>query len=160
MLIYANDYGGAFPRSGGKRSLWAGHLPNWQADNRFAAYGLNPDGTGGVGNISSCFYLLVKYCELTPKMFLCKGDVGVTEFNPVLSGCSDKELTDLWDFGVKPRTHCSYAYHQPFSPYPLTMSSEPGMAVAADRNPWIESPGAASTMTISTRSGTEEQTYE
>ena len=154
IQIYANDYDGEFPRSGGKiwagyiprsgvkYSVWARYIPNWRAENRYGAYNVSPDGTGGVGNISSSFYLLVKYCELTPKMFLCKGDVGITEFNPVHDGCSDKELTDLWDFGIEPSTHCSYSYHQPFSMFPLTLSSSPGMAVAADRNPWIESPGA------------------
>jgi len=138
MQIYANDYDGVFPCSGGKDSIWVRHIPNWRADNRFNAYGLNPDGTGGRGSISSCFYLLVKYYEVTPKSFLCKGDVGVTQFKPT----RDFQLTDLWDFGMEPSTHCSYSYHQPFSSFPLTLSSEPGMAVAADRNPWIISPGA------------------
>ncbi|HUT46622.1 MAG TPA: hypothetical protein VMX36_10090, partial [Sedimentisphaerales bacterium] len=50
---------------------------------------------------------------------------------------------DLWDFGREPATHCSYSYHMPFGLYALTTSSEPGMAVAADRNPWMDSPGAA-----------------
>jgi prepilin-type processing-associated H-X9-DG protein len=42
--------------------------------------------------------------------------------------------------------YCSYAYHQPLPgggtayAYALTTSSEPGMAVAADRNPWIAPP--------------------
>ncbi|MFB0551849.1 MAG: hypothetical protein ACETWQ_00920, partial [Phycisphaerae bacterium] len=38
--------------------------------------------------------------------------------------------------------HCSYSYHMPFGLYALTTSSEPGMAVAADRNPFIDSPAA------------------
>jgi len=138
MLIYANDYDDAFPRSGGKDSIWAWHIPNWWAENRFDAYDLNADGSGGKGNISSCFYLLVKYYEVTPKSFLCKGDVGVTQFNTT----RDFQLIDLWDFGIEPSTHCSYSYHQPFSRFPLTTSSEPGMAVAADRNPWLIAPGA------------------
>ena len=49
-------------------------------------------------------------------------------------------MIDFWDFGPEPLKHCSYSYHQPFSSFPLTTSSDPGMAVAADRNPWIESP--------------------
>jgi hypothetical protein len=54
------------------------------------------------------------------------------------------ELIDAWDFG--PMTvsfkHCSYAYHVPFGLYALTVSSEPGFAVAADRNPFLKSPAA------------------
>ena len=143
MQIYANDYDGVFPRSGGKDCIWRGRIANWRAENRFAAYELKPDGTGGSGNISSSFYLLVKYVEVTPKSFICKGDVGVTEFNPADDGCSDKDLINLWDFGMAPGTHCSYSYHMPFAHYALTTSSEPGLAVAADRNPWQDSPSAA-----------------
>ena len=142
MQIYANDYDGVFPRSGSKDSIWRGRIANWRAENRFNAYELKSDGTGGSGNISSCFYLLVKHYELTPNMFICKGDVGVTKFNPADDAAGNTDLADLWDFGVEPSTHCSYSYHQPFSMFPLTSSSEPGLAVAADRNPWLIAPGA------------------
>ena len=142
MMIYANDYEDELPRSGGRNSVWAARIPNWQAMNRFGAYNVSPDGSGGTGNISSCFYLLVKYAEVTPKSFLCKGDSGVSEFKPADEGAGDRDLIDLWDFGMEPETHCSYAYHMPFGLYALTTSSEPGMAVAADRNPWQESPAA------------------
>ncbi|MGB2864620.1 MAG: Hint domain-containing protein, partial [Sedimentisphaerales bacterium] len=118
-------------------------IPNWQALNRFTAYGVGTDGSGGTANISSCFYLLVKYAEVTPKSFLCKGDSGVSEFKPSEDGAGDRDLIDLWDFGSEPETHCSYSYHMPFGLYALTTSSEPGMAVAADRNPWQDSPGAS-----------------
>jgi prepilin-type N-terminal cleavage/methylation domain-containing protein len=146
MLIYSNDYDDELPRSGGRNSKWATVIPQWMAPNRFTAYGLAADGSGGTGTIASCFYLLVKYAEVTPKTFLCKGDSGTTEFKPADEGAGDRELIDLWDFGPEPRKHCSYAYHMPFGLYALTTASEPGLAVAADRNPWIESPaGAAKT---------------
>lgn len=140
MLIYSNDYDDKLPRSGGKNTLWTGYIPDWQAQNRLYAYGLAADGSGGAGSITSCFYLLVKYCEVTPTSFLCKGDSGVTEFKPADEGAGDRELIDFWDFGSEPSKHCSYSYHQPFSLYPLTTSGNPGLAVAADRNPWIDSP--------------------
>jgi len=136
MQIYANDYADELPRAGGINSTWSRNIPNWRAENRFVAYGLKADGSGGQANISSCFYLLVKYVEVTPKSFICRGDVGVTEFNLADDGCRDKDLIDLWDFGMEPSTHCSYSYHMPFGEYALTTSSEPGLAVAADRNPW------------------------
>jgi prepilin-type processing-associated H-X9-DG protein len=84
----------------------------------------------------------VKYAEVTPKLFICKGDSGTTEFKPADEGAGDRELIDLWDFGPEPTKYCIYSYHLPFSLYALTTSSEPGMAVAADRNPFIESPAA------------------
>ncbi len=143
MLIYANDYEDELPRSGGRNSVWAARIPQWDALNRFTAYGVGTDGSGGTANISSCFYLLVKYAEVTPKSFLCKGDSGVSEFKPANYNAGNRDLIDLWDFGREPETHCSYSYHMPFGLYALTTSSEPGMAVAADRNPWQDSPGAS-----------------
>jgi prepilin-type N-terminal cleavage/methylation domain-containing protein len=149
MLIYANDYEDELPRAGGRSSTWSTPIPDWQALNRFGAYGLGTDGSGGTANISSCFYLLVKYAEVTPKSFICKGDSGAIEFKPSEHGIVDRDLIELWDFGTyvdeadNPSTHCSYAYHVPFGVFALTTSSEPGMAVAADRNPWMDSPGGS-----------------
>jgi hypothetical protein len=143
MVIYAGDYNEEFPRSGGKYCAWSSHIADWRAENRFGAYQLKPDGTGGEANISSCFYLLIKYCDMTTKSFICKGDVGANEFNPADDAAGNRDLVDFWDFGADPSTHCSYSYHQPFSQYALTIQSEPGMAVAADRNPLQDSPAAA-----------------
>jgi len=86
MLIYSNDYDDELPRAGGRNSVWAGMIPQWMATNRFAAYGVAANGEGGQGNITSCFYLLVKYAEVTPKSFICKGDSGTTEFKPADDG--------------------------------------------------------------------------
>jgi prepilin-type processing-associated H-X9-DG protein len=51
-------------------------------------------------------------------------------------------MIDFWDFGPSPWLHCSYSYHMPYGMYALTTSNEPGFAVAADRNPWMDSPSA------------------
>jgi len=142
MIIYSNDYQDQFPRAGGKNTVWGGAgSVVWNAPNRFRAYSLQADGTGGYATISSCFYLLIKYAEVTPKSFVCKGDHGTKEFKPE-KYLWDKELIDLWDFGPNPAKHCAFSYHMPYGLYALTTSSEPGMAVAADRNPWIISPAA------------------
>jgi len=146
MQIYANDYDGAYPRSGGKNSRWTSHIPDWRANNRFGAYDVSATGEGGTANITSCFYLLVKYCEVTPKSFICKGDAGATEFNPFDENAGNIELIDMWDFGPEPSKHCSYSYHMPFGLYALTTESDPGMAVAADRNPLQDSPTATAKM--------------
>jgi len=142
MLIYAGDYEDELPRAGGRNSVWSNRIPNWLADNRFAAYGLAADSSGGSGTITSSFYLLVKYTDVTPKSFVCKGDSGTNEFKPSNYNAGNRELIDLWDFGPESLEHCSYTYHMPYGLYALTTSSEPGMAVAADRNPWINSPAA------------------
>jgi prepilin-type N-terminal cleavage/methylation domain-containing protein len=142
MLIYSNDYDDELPRAGGRNSTWGTPIPSWMAANRFQAYGVAANGDGGQGSISSCFYLLVKYAEVTPKSFICKGDSGTSEFKPADDGAGDRDLIDLWDFGLTPTERCSYSYHMPFGLYALTTSSEPGMAVAADRNPYVMSPMA------------------
>ena len=139
MLIYANDYEDELPRAGAKNSVWRGPV-DFDATTRQAAYGTDAAGNGGKATITSCFYLLVKYAEVTPKSFLCDKDKGVREFKPAKYGLKDRELIDLWDFGPNPVVHCSYSMHLPFDKYALTTSSDPGMAVAADRNPWMPSP--------------------
>ena len=153
MLLYSNDYQDELPRAGGRTAAW-GTVANWMATNRVQAFGTDAQGSGGAATISSCFYLLVKYTEVTPKSFICKGDSGTNEFK--LSDLSTQptsgfELIDAWDFGpaTDASKHCSYSYHFPFGLYALTVSSEPGFAVAADRNPFLESP-AGSAVDIST----------
>ena len=145
MMLYANDYEDELPRAGGRTTEWGSQIADWMALNRNVAYQMAQDGSGGYATITSCLYLLVKYTEVTPKSFVCKSDSGVSEFNPIDEGVDigDMEVTDFWDFGRfvneddNPTNHCSYAYHMPFGLYALTTSSEPGLAVAADRNPWI-----------------------
>jgi len=144
MLIYANDYQDELPRAGGRNTAWGGPVV-WDAVDRFRAYTLDATGSSGKATISSSFYLLVKYAEVTPKSFVCKGDSGTTEFKlsdyPTRNAAVG-ELINAWDFGPDPRKHCSYAYHHPYGLYALTTSSEPGMAVAGDPNPWIGSAAA------------------
>ena len=148
MLIYSQDYDDELPRAGTNNGVWTKPLADWQAYNAQDAYGSASDGVGDA-TISSCFFVLVKYSEVTPKSFLCKGDPGVSAFkvsDPAPDGAPNRDLVDLWDFGVYGIEHCSYAYHNPFKDstgnlggYSLTSSSDPGMAVAGDPNPWMDS---------------------
>jgi prepilin-type N-terminal cleavage/methylation domain-containing protein len=146
MLIYANDYEDELPRAGGRNSTWNTLGQGWMAEDRYTAFGVTPGSNdGGRASISSCFYLLVKYAEVTPKSFVCKGDTGTSEFTLADENnlpSTDFELIDAWDFGSDPTDNCSYSYHMPFGQYALTTSSEPGLAVASERNPWIKSPAA------------------
>jgi len=143
MLIYANDYEDQLPRASGKGSRWSNAIPDWQTLDRYRAYGLDNRGAGGNVTISSSLYLLVKYSEVVTKSFVCKHDSGTSPFklSDYRSAAVTEEI-DAWDFGPEPWRHCSYTYHMPYGPYALTTSSDPNMAVAADRNPWIDSPAA------------------
>jgi prepilin-type N-terminal cleavage/methylation domain-containing protein/prepilin-type processing-associated H-X9-DG protein len=150
MMLYAQDNDDELPRAGGRGSDWLRSVA-FNASNRRNAYGIGPDGSGGGGTITSCFYLLVKYAEVTPESFICKGDTSVEEFelSDETNVPPNAELTDLWDFGEyidarsNPGTHCSYTYQMPFTVYALTTAGEPGAAVAGDRNPWLLLPGAS-----------------
>lgn len=138
MLTYASDHAGKFPCAGGRNPVW-GNVSRWDAPSRTQAFGLGADGSGGRASISSCFYLLVKYAGLMPEDFLCPGDVGATEFrlSDSRNSSDDFKLADAWDFGPDGSNHCSFAYHVPFGVYGLSTSSDPHMAVAADRSPWF-----------------------
>lgn len=137
--FYANDYDNNYPRAGGPNSKW-GRTPNWQAHNLSDAFNLKHG--DGQATISASLYLLVKYENVAPKSFICKAEPGISQFKSSKYGIQDKELIDLWDFGLEPAKHCSYSYHLPYGKYSLTVSNLPGMAVVADRNPWIKSPFA------------------
>ncbi|MBN1363151.1 MAG: prepilin-type N-terminal cleavage/methylation domain-containing protein [Sedimentisphaerales bacterium] len=144
MLIYANDYDDELPRAGERTATWG--TTNWAAADRLGAYGT---GSSSRASLSSCLYLLVKYAEVTPKSFICKSDTGTSEFEIAdeQGYVAGMELIDAWDFGARPYEHCSYTYHYPFGTYALTTSSEPGLAVAADRNPWLSSPAGEPDLT-------------
>ncbi len=140
MLIYANDYDNDFPRAGFTGTLWADHVPSWAAADRTSAFG-----KPGIATISSSFYSLVKFAEVTPKSFVCKGEPTKKAFK-ASDHIPNFEDEDAWDFGpsnwptnIGPYNHCSYSYHMPYNQRFLsTASSEPGMAVAADRNPHLD----------------------
>lgn len=142
MLVYNGDYDHDIPQAGGPTTKW-GTTPNWQADSRFTAYNMQPDGSGGSATISSSIYLLVKYGEQDPRLFVCPKDTGTTEFKPADYGTLEKDIGHFWDFGPNPSKHCSVSYHLSYGPYSLsTATGLPRTAVIADRNPWLDSPAA------------------
>ncbi|MHC4111421.1 MAG: type II secretion system protein, partial [Planctomycetota bacterium] len=73
MLIYANDYDNDFPRAGYPNTIWNGPV-NWSAPTRTAAYMASLPNNHGMATVSSSLYLLVKFAEVTPKSFVCKGE--------------------------------------------------------------------------------------
>jgi len=141
MLLYAPEYQDEFPKSGSTTTSWAIKTPVWNAATKREAFGLDGSGLGGTASISSVFYLLVKYSDVSPKTFVCKS-LGGTVWEPSKEGVTGTDLTVYWDFGTQlPKTHCNYAYHLPFygtsTSYQLMTNGDPGLAVAADWNPFL-----------------------
>lgn len=152
MLLYANEYGGDFPRAGGAGSTWGtkGTIIDW-TDQTGVQWGRSPCAV----TITSSLYLLVKYEDVTPSQFVCKGDSGARELKlsdaPTLPSTLTS-FTDVWDFGSQtqspttywPGQYESYAYHCPYnntkmSPqvaFSLRSDSNPASPVCADRNPY------------------------
>ncbi len=159
MLIYTNDYEEEFPLAGWPKTVLIDDLEGdniqWYATTRAGAFGPEDDSSA---TITSCLYALVKYADMTTKSFVCKSETGIKEFtlaehgSPVDGSGAPFELPDIWDFGESEDDfdmdqgadgHCSYAYHLGLdikdgrNEFTLTTSSDPGMAVAADANPWF-----------------------
>jgi hypothetical protein len=154
MLIYSNDYEDELARAGGLNNEWVPRIPNWMARSRQDAFAMSIDRTGrtrfpaGKITTTSSLYLLVKYAEVAPGKFVCPSEPNTRVFS--LSDAKETlprgfEFIDAWDFGGRyddcnnPSRRCSYSYHMPFDrQHALTLAHDPGMAVLADRNPWID----------------------
>jgi prepilin-type N-terminal cleavage/methylation domain-containing protein len=157
MKTYMDSYNGEAPVAGPAQSnavSWGDSIGDeWQNKD----WGFNDPSYSGDITVSASLYLLVKYAGTSPGIFVCGSDDEVTEFkiSDYEDDISDPDIefaSDCWDFGpynseTTPTHHCSYAYHLPYNGsggaqgYPVTDMSPQDMAIMADRNPWIESPG-------------------
>ena len=134
MHIYAGDYDDEMPRAGTRTATW-GEV-KFDAATPVAAFTVTA--TDSKASISSCFYLLVKYADVTPASFICKGDTDAKVFKPGTTTANVPiDVTQLYDFGPSPSTACSYSMHMPFGTTAITLSSDQAMPVASERNPWM-----------------------
>jgi prepilin-type N-terminal cleavage/methylation domain-containing protein len=152
LVLYANDFAESYPMPGIilNQTTYSsfGRLNDWQAILPNGATGAFAGGTGGMATIGSVFYSLVKYEDVSPKQFTCKGDSGAEVFKltTYTSANSQTDLTKVWDFGSQPGRHNSYSYHMPFTRnntgtvpgFPISMNSKPTCPLAADRNPTMD----------------------
>ena len=94
MLIYSHDNEEEFPRAGGAASEWGirGEIADWDSQSG-SCCGRPPRCQM---TITSSFYLLVKYSDVTPKQFVCKGDIGAKKFSlSEASGSLDSSIDDV-----------------------------------------------------------------
>lgn len=158
MLMYSSDYNEDFPRGGIKTSLWStiGCLEGGYAEDLLDGALGNPKNA----TIGSCYFKLIKYEEVSPKQFVCKGDAGTKVFKlseGVPAPPLNKKIEECWDFGKRdpagpqPGRFYSYAYQHPFNvpntcggtgatiiSFAVTSSSRPGSPVCSDRPPVLD----------------------
>ncbi len=102
IVVYANDYDGAYPELPGKGA--------WSKELGFDYSMMRPDfGPGGAQQlagrtISASWYLLVRQADVSPKSFVCP-----SSFQRAFDGENPENLdiTELWDFGDDPYKHVS-----------------------------------------------------
>ena len=199
MLTYAtDDKYESYPRSGTSGTIWnrgtGGTIEGidtwptapdgWCNPNVYSVTsGIFTDST-----LASNLYLLVKFADVSPDQFICPGsDLKKFELSKYELGAYQstvKGFTDVWDFGSKDRQkplgsrgkgHNSYAYQLPMPivtdgpSYPISTTSNPARAIAADRNPfwqditdaktykWEGTPGKITSDSIPTGNATYHQ---
>ena len=135
-VIYSNDADGNFPRQGGiVQHELAYTTQDWFLPGKDWK-------VSGTITIAASLYLLVKYADVGPKSFVCKGgdETVFNGDNPPLN----LALEELWDFGASPKLHVSYAYHRPYpnpggaSSYPISTSDKTERAIIGDKSPWFD----------------------
>ena len=152
MMIYANDNDGDYPVAGSRNPYptTAIEIKKWDGIDRADAFtGYDPANLTVQSDITigSCFYLLIKYADVSPKQFINKSDVGSREFKLTdypYDNTLIEDITDVWDFGKNPAIHVSYSYQYPFHDgtrgyiFPVTEQSNPSAPVISDRNPYLD----------------------
>ena len=156
MLIYANDNEESYPIAGLRNEQWIEDGKIWDFEGQYHEDAFR--GRSGRATISSSLYLLVRYADVQPKQFNCKGDIGSKIFKVSEEASNPSmEPTEVWDFGSHsqgtssswPAEYNSYSYHLPYEftdpaqlvglkSIPVTAVSRPGVAVCADRNPFFD----------------------
>ena len=142
MILYGNDNDEEYPVAGGRNAVWPtggpGEISVWDAEDEVVAFSNNE------ATITSSFFLLVKYADVSAKQFVCKGDSGTKAFqlSDATTTTTITDITEVWDFGDEPGKYCSYSYHMPYrmpgGSYAIYVGSRPGSPIIADRNPWFD----------------------
>jgi prepilin-type N-terminal cleavage/methylation domain-containing protein/prepilin-type processing-associated H-X9-DG protein len=153
IVLYSGDMRESYPMTGcSNTTRWSqtGRIIYWYDAGVpiTSVFNCTTNLPGGEATIGSIFYMLVRFEDTSVKQFNCKGDVGIRTFrltdyvagkNPV------EDFTKCYDFGLGTGRFYSYAYQQPFYPdvagcaqYQINANTPPNAALAADRNPTLD----------------------
>jgi prepilin-type N-terminal cleavage/methylation domain-containing protein len=174
LLLYAGDSSEAYPMPGASSlpvvyvstrisgTYWDGGTNGTATMAQVFSVSSYP-GTGGGATIGSLLYMLVKYEDVSPKQFNCKGDSGAEVFKiTTYPATTQTDLTKVYDFGTVPGKHNSYAYHFPFARnasgtyagFPISVNNKPSCPLAGDRNPGLDKNAATYLMGGTIEGGT------
>jgi hypothetical protein len=172
MLTYAtDDEYESVPIAGGGNAKWdwgtggnEGKCSwNW-TDRNEKPPGKNIAASAATSTLSANLYLCVKYGDVSPDQFICPSGsekkFEITKYSAIVGFVSAESAMDLWDFGsgddkyvkagIRGRGHNSYSYQLPLPTvyagrnyYPVTATSNPALAVMADRNPFWDKANTA-----------------
>jgi prepilin-type N-terminal cleavage/methylation domain-containing protein len=155
FLLYAGDSAEAYPMPGYQALpvVYAtlGHIDTsyWDGHGTVSQAFMGSGTSGGSATIGSLLYMLIKYEDVSPKQFNCKGDSGAEIFKLTsYTATTQTDVTKCYDFGTAPAKHNSYAYHFPFARlatgnpppagFPVSVNNKPSCPLAADRNPGLD----------------------
>jgi prepilin-type N-terminal cleavage/methylation domain-containing protein len=156
LLLYAGDSSESYPMPGSSTLpvsyATVGHIgdPYWDGRSSILTDVFpGAPSTGGQATIGSLFYMLIKYEDVSPKQFNCKGDSGAAIFklSDFSATTTQTDVTKCYDFGTVPGRYNSYAYHFPFARalnstsltgFAISVNNKPSCPLAADRNPGLD----------------------
>ena len=158
IQTYSTQYDEDYPKAGVENEAIWRYTFKWCGPTEAWAFSRNGSGQNYQATIGATLYLLIKYSDVGPKSFICRGDSGASVFR--ISDYEDSltttqrdyiggDLTKAYDFGTyaqtdgfPPAQHYSYCYQLPYGDYRiayyiLSSASQPSLAVLADRNPYL-----------------------
>jgi prepilin-type N-terminal cleavage/methylation domain-containing protein/prepilin-type processing-associated H-X9-DG protein len=173
ILLYANENKGAYPRT-----MYFANAPvdcsnaGWSASDPFAAqtsgqWPFTTGGTtGGVNNVASCMYLLLRTEDITSAVFNCPSSSATPEIYSD-GGNATYSALNRCNFFTPLNSYLSYSYADPYpasqaasSGFKMNTSMDPGFAVAADINPGTTSSnGGDNVLAVSTSSSSQQMKY-
>ena len=170
IVVYAADFEDEYPIAGSQYTFWDDPANmGWDWGMMDGGPDPNGDNSDPETTISASLYLLVKYSEIPPDEFICKGgDEKKFELSKYMDDADvDAEtIRDCFDFGPLDKTweHVSYAYHYPYinaddKRRAASQMSPVSNAILADKNPWLDTRSDTSSPALVSNLSDEFDTY-
>ena len=127
LNAYAFGYRDEYPVQGAGTHVWGTTTTGWNNPKK------NWKQSTGTMTVASSLFLLIRENDIGVKSFMCVS----SDQQPFVND-TDFDNVELWDFGSNPTDHLSYSYQFPYGKFPAGGTSNPSVAIMADRNPWFD----------------------